>query len=271
VGAEVEVEEEEEEEEEAEPPASPRTKLVTALDAEGCTALHHACRQGHNHIVRLLLINGAIVDADESTDASTPLHWAAIKNNLEGVELLLNAGADRRLLNRWGYSALDNAKSKGHYGVIAQLTDDPSEKKAAEVQHSLERRLRPTDSEREGAQRSFMERIQVRVCTTAAPFLATQLRPSWPRSRASLATQPYASPFHRSLMPTPSRPHAHAFPSSCPRLPDVPVHPHAPVMVLHARVLRPSAPTARRARRWRRRCARRPRRSRGPKSRRRRA
>jgi len=50
--------------------------LVRATDDEGATALHHAAERGHRDVVRLLLENGATVNARDDRFDATPMGWA---------------------------------------------------------------------------------------------------------------------------------------------------------------------------------------------------
>jgi len=50
--------------------------LVQAKDEEGATALHHAAERGHRDVVRLLLENGAAVNARDERFDATPMGWA---------------------------------------------------------------------------------------------------------------------------------------------------------------------------------------------------
>lgn len=51
--------------------------------------------------------------------------------------------------NKWGATPLDNAKFADHMGSIALLATDAATRKAAETKLVLERKLRPTEEERE--------------------------------------------------------------------------------------------------------------------------
>jgi len=86
-----------------------------SLDNTGETPLHAAlCREspGHDRVVRVLLANGAKVNVptkvgvetaafmrDTRTKGETPLHRAAAFGSESAVQLLLDAGADRRALD----------------------------------------------------------------------------------------------------------------------------------------------------------------------------
>lgn len=56
-----------------------------------------------------------------TSTAFTALHLAAHDGNTALVELLLEAGADRRLTNESGESALDLAREGGHHEVARLL------------------------------------------------------------------------------------------------------------------------------------------------------
>ena len=62
---------------------------------EARTPLHKAVCGGHIDIVRLLVENGAEVNARDGND-ETPLHKAAERGYIEVVRLLVENGAERR-------------------------------------------------------------------------------------------------------------------------------------------------------------------------------
>lgn len=86
---------------------------LIALDADvnktGWTPLHYAATGGHDAVIRLLLEHYAYIDA-ESPNQTTPLMMAAMYGTPSSVTLLLDAGADAKLRNAAGLSALDFAK-----------------------------------------------------------------------------------------------------------------------------------------------------------------
>ena len=73
------------------------------------TPLHYAASSGHAALISLLLANSAYIDA-ESPNGSTPLMMAAMYGSEASVKLLLQEGADPRLKNQQGLTALDFAK-----------------------------------------------------------------------------------------------------------------------------------------------------------------
>jgi uncharacterized protein len=87
-------------------------KLI-ARDADvnkpGWTPLHYAATGGHLEILQILLDENAYIDA-ESPNKSTPLMMAAKYGSPAAVRLLLEAGADPRLRNELGLSAVDFAQ-----------------------------------------------------------------------------------------------------------------------------------------------------------------
>lgn len=68
-------------------------QYIEALDAEGRTPLHWACRRNHPKIVALLLQNGANPDPEDGRGIK-PIHEAAKKNYAAIVKMLLEAGVD---------------------------------------------------------------------------------------------------------------------------------------------------------------------------------
>jgi len=99
---------------------------LIALDADvnktGWTPLHYAASAAREDIVKLFLDHYAYIDA-ESPNQSTPLMMAAMYGSVATVSLLLDAGADPRLRNLKGLSALDFAEvadRQDSYKLIAE-------------------------------------------------------------------------------------------------------------------------------------------------------
>jgi ankyrin repeat protein len=82
------------------------------VNKTGWTPLHYAATGGHLEIIQLLLDNYAYIDA-ESPNGSTPLMMAAHYGTPAAVKLLLDAGADPRLRNQLGLTAIDFAHKGG--------------------------------------------------------------------------------------------------------------------------------------------------------------
>lgn len=78
------------------------------VNKTGWTPLHYAATGGHLAIMDLLLEHHAYIDA-ESPNGTTPLMMAAQYGSIDAVRLLLAAGADPRLKNQLGLSAIDFA------------------------------------------------------------------------------------------------------------------------------------------------------------------
>jgi ankyrin repeat protein len=98
-----------------------------AENEDGATPLHYAAIQASytpetsEHIIELLLKNGAHLNAITSRHGTTPLHYAAALNRPHVVRALLQAGAntDARFLD--GYTILHDAAFNGHLDVVACL------------------------------------------------------------------------------------------------------------------------------------------------------
>lgn len=68
--------------------------LVKDADADGRTALHHACFEGKADVVVFLLEQGAEINRKDTKYSLTPLHMAAWKGQAEVIRILLDRGAD---------------------------------------------------------------------------------------------------------------------------------------------------------------------------------
>uniref|UniRef100_A0AC34FGV6 Ankyrin repeat domain-containing protein 29 n=1 Tax=Panagrolaimus sp. ES5 TaxID=591445 RepID=A0AC34FGV6_9BILA len=73
----------------------------------GATALFKACQKGHEKVVKLLLENKPNLGLLKNGDSC--LHAAALFGNLSIAKMLINAGSDPRLPNRFGETPLDLA------------------------------------------------------------------------------------------------------------------------------------------------------------------
>ena len=81
--------------------------------------LHAAVANQHLEIARMLLENGALVNAVQQ-DSFTPLHGAAQNGQIEMIKLLLEFGADPRRRTSDGKTPLDMAEAAG-YSEAASL------------------------------------------------------------------------------------------------------------------------------------------------------
>jgi ankyrin repeat protein len=97
--------------------------LFTAaiLFAAGDARLSEAAMQGNTDTVRGLLKQKVDVDAAQG-DGTTALHWAAFKDDLEMVKMLLAAGANPKAATREGaITPLSMACTNGNAGIIEAL------------------------------------------------------------------------------------------------------------------------------------------------------
>ena len=85
------------------------------------TPLHHAARAGDAAMVRLLLENGADLEARDP-GGTTALHYAAYWGHPEVAQVLLAAGADPNALDRAGYTPLAWARERDHRHEVPGAT-----------------------------------------------------------------------------------------------------------------------------------------------------
>jgi ankyrin repeat protein len=79
------------------------------VNKTGWTPLHYAATGGHIAIISILLESNSYIDA-ESPNGTTPLMMAAMYGTLAAVKLLLQEGADPKIKNRQGLTAVDFAQ-----------------------------------------------------------------------------------------------------------------------------------------------------------------
>jgi tankyrase len=111
-------------------PAEQRRRLLKAIktgadihatDKNGVTALHHAVRFRSPTAVKVLVEHGANVNQACRRNGSTPLHRAATQTGAPGtagraaaakeiIQILLAAGADPSIKNKFGKKPVDYVK-----------------------------------------------------------------------------------------------------------------------------------------------------------------
>ncbi|MHC4398857.1 MAG: ankyrin repeat domain-containing protein [Planctomycetota bacterium] len=85
------------------------------------TPLQYAATYGNTQVIRVLLENGARVDATD-TAGRTPLMWAVMGRNTEAARLFLDRGADVNARSKMG-TALHLAVGQGHANTAKLLID----------------------------------------------------------------------------------------------------------------------------------------------------
>lgn len=83
-----------------------------AVNKPGWSPIHYAATNGHLQITQFLMANGAMVNA-LSPSETTPLMMAIGSGNDELIKYLLDNGADLRMRNHEGYTAIDVAQLFG--------------------------------------------------------------------------------------------------------------------------------------------------------------
>jgi len=91
------------------------------FNPKGWTPLHYACTRGNLDVAAFLLANGAQVNA-LSPNHTTPLMMAVSSGNELLVKLLLDKGADLKIRNIYGMSAIDVAEMFSKDGIRDGLT-----------------------------------------------------------------------------------------------------------------------------------------------------
>ncbi|RHZ73695.1 hypothetical protein CDV55_107262 [Aspergillus turcosus] len=85
-----------------------------------CNPLHLAAANGHVSVMKLLLHNGAMIDALDSK-MSTPLALAVQQGHQSAVKLLLDRGSDQNLVDDHGDPLVCVAARNGHEAIVRLL------------------------------------------------------------------------------------------------------------------------------------------------------
>lgn len=95
--------------------------LVHARDAEGYTGLHHACKKGNTDVAKLLLDNGADVNA-VNKDGATPLALACQYGHDQTVHYLVKQRrADTGIPDKQGSTAHHISSINGRADIVNHL------------------------------------------------------------------------------------------------------------------------------------------------------
>ena len=95
-------------------------KYADTVDLNGRTLLHTAAHKGDLHLVQLLLLKGANIEAADKSN-QTPLNLAAKQGYSEVVSSLVEVGANVDNADEDGWTALRSAAWGGHVVVVSVL------------------------------------------------------------------------------------------------------------------------------------------------------
>jgi ankyrin repeat protein len=105
---------------------------IDSQSKDGFTALHFACFFGQPEAARLLIENGAAVDAVAANPMQVmPLHSAASARNLEAARLLLEHGAPVDARQHGGWTPIHAAAQNGDRRMVELLLKHGADPKLA--------------------------------------------------------------------------------------------------------------------------------------------
>ncbi len=110
------------------------SSAVNSYSKDGFTALHFACFFGRPAAARLLIENGAVVDAVAANPTQvTPLHSAATARNIEAARLLLEHGNPKMVNARQqgGWVPIHAAAQNGDLAMVELLLKHHADPKLA--------------------------------------------------------------------------------------------------------------------------------------------
>lgn len=101
-------------------------KVSELTDASGQNALHYAAKYGSKEIVEHCCNASTDINCGDQ-DQKTPLMLAAEAGNVDGVKMLIHAGADPRLTDLEGNNLLYYAQQTGNEALINWIVDNTPE------------------------------------------------------------------------------------------------------------------------------------------------
>ncbi|CAF4534237.1 unnamed protein product [Rotaria sp. Silwood2] len=109
-------------------------KSPDTVNDNGTNLLYVACRYGRTSAAKWLLEKGANVNIKLLKDSeSTPLHSAVFHGHVSTVDLLLNYGADVNIKNKYGSTAINDAKTDEIRQILKRYRDNLDENKFLSV------------------------------------------------------------------------------------------------------------------------------------------
>jgi ankyrin repeat protein len=106
------------------------SSAINSRSKDGFTALHFACFFGQPEAARLLIENGAAVDAVAANPMQVmPLHSAASARNLEAARLLLEHGASVNARQQGGWVPIHAAAQNGDRPMVELLLKNGADPK----------------------------------------------------------------------------------------------------------------------------------------------
>jgi ankyrin repeat protein len=90
---------------------------------ESSALIADAMQGGRLDRVRALIDRREVNIDDAQTDGMTALHWAVYRDDLDGTEMLLEAGADANVTNRYDVRPLSLACQNGNAAIVKRLLE----------------------------------------------------------------------------------------------------------------------------------------------------
>ncbi|EXL39845.1 hypothetical protein FOCG_17555 [Fusarium oxysporum f. sp. radicis-lycopersici 26381] len=105
-------------------------KTTSMTTTKYFTNLMVASYYGHRAVIKLLLKQGADIEAKDTGHGRTPLLWAAANGHEAVIRLLLEQGADVEANDKYGKTPFSRAAANGHKAVVKLLFEQVADVEA---------------------------------------------------------------------------------------------------------------------------------------------
>lgn len=117
---------------------TPSESFINKQDFEGLLPLHVVAREGHYHLIKLLIDHGAEVNILDGFNKWTPLFYAALEGHVKTTQELVKFGAKLDIVDNDGYNVLYYCIIEGHINVLNEILKIENNILNCSTKHSFE-------------------------------------------------------------------------------------------------------------------------------------
>ncbi len=147
---------------------------INAVNREGNTLLHIVSLYGHTEVVKVLINEGANINAVTVEKGFNALHIASQSGHTEVVKVLIDEGADINAVDQEGWNALHMALTQGHTEVVKVLIKEGVDINAIDPNEETALIIASQDNHTE-----IVKLLLEKGCQTFPDGLNTKINSTW--------------------------------------------------------------------------------------------